>query len=487
MKAIMVTYDSLNRHYLPAYGCGWVQTPNFDRLAARSVVFDKSYVGSLPCMPARRELHTGRYNFLHRSWGPLEPFDDSMPEILHNHGIYSHLTSDHGHYWEDGGCTYHTRYKTWEISRGQEGDPWKPLVNPPPMPEHLGNLWPQDHVNRQFLTREKDQPQSVTFANGVEFLDNNHSADNWFLHIETFDPHEPFYTMPEYKEIYEQDYRGPQFDWPRYSPVSNEERPFIDHVRKMYAALVTMCDRNLGKVLDKMDQYGLWEDTLLIVNTDHGFILGEHDWWAKTAHVVFYEEIVHTPLFIYDPRSRQKGRNSQLVQTIDLAPTILDYFGLPKPKDMLGLSLLPTVADSSFVRDTCICGIHGAQVTCTDGRYKYVLAPNEDNQPLFNYTLMPTHMRCRFPVEEFTGMTLSDPFSFTKNCQVMRIAEYDYMSKLYKLPKPKLQSYLFDLVNDPGEINPIQNDELEQHFRQEIIRHLRENDAPSEQFERLGL
>ena len=99
MKAIMVTYDSLNRRFLSPYGCDWVQTPNFERLAEKCAVFDTCYVGSMPCMPARRELHTGRYNFLHRSWGPMEPYDDSMPQLLKENGIHSHLTSDHGHYW----------------------------------------------------------------------------------------------------------------------------------------------------------------------------------------------------------------------------------------------------------------------------------------------------------------------------------------------------------------------------------------------------
>ncbi|MEZ4618340.1 MAG: sulfatase-like hydrolase/transferase [Caldilineaceae bacterium] len=125
MRAIMVMFDSLNRHMLPAYGCDWTHAPNFARLAERTVRFDNSYIGSMPCMPARRELHTGRYNFLHRSWGPLEPFDDSMPELLDNHGIYTHLSTDHYHYFEDGGMTYHGRYTSWDFERGQEGDPWK--------------------------------------------------------------------------------------------------------------------------------------------------------------------------------------------------------------------------------------------------------------------------------------------------------------------------------------------------------------------------
>ena len=82
MKAVMVMYDSLRLQDLPCYGGTAIELPNFKRLAEHTAVFDNSYVCSMPCMPARRELHTGRANFLHRSWGPLEPFDDSMPEIL---------------------------------------------------------------------------------------------------------------------------------------------------------------------------------------------------------------------------------------------------------------------------------------------------------------------------------------------------------------------------------------------------------------------
>ena len=90
MKAVMVMFDSLNRRFLPPYGCGWVKAPNFERLMSHSVCFDNAYAGSLPCMPARRELHSGRYNFMHRGWGPLEPFDDSMPELLYRNGVLSH-------------------------------------------------------------------------------------------------------------------------------------------------------------------------------------------------------------------------------------------------------------------------------------------------------------------------------------------------------------------------------------------------------------
>jgi arylsulfatase A-like enzyme len=131
MRTIFVLFDSLNRRSLEAYGGSAIKTPNFSRLAERCITFDNHYVGSLPCMPARRDMHTGRLNFLHRGWGPLEPFDNSFAALMNKQGIYSHLVSDHYHYWGDGGATYHNRYDTYEFIRGQERDPWKAMVQPP--------------------------------------------------------------------------------------------------------------------------------------------------------------------------------------------------------------------------------------------------------------------------------------------------------------------------------------------------------------------
>ena len=319
MKAIMVMFDTLNRRHLPPYGCDWTHAPNFARLAERTVLFENAYVASMPCMPARRELHTGRYNFLHRSWGPLEPFDDSMPELLKQHGVHTHLITDHQHYWEDGGATYHTRYTTCELIRGQEGDPWKGVVGdfpvPPKTTNHPDAMWRQDWINRSYMPDEADQPQPHVFRLGEEFIRRNAAADNWFLQIETFDPHEPFFTHEKYKELYPHAYDGPHFDWPPYAPVT-ESPEMVEHMRYEYAALLSMCDHYLGKVLDLMDELDLWDDTMLIVNTDHGFLLGEHEWWAKMVQPM-YNEIAHVPLLIWDPRSRIQGERRQCARPDD--------------------------------------------------------------------------------------------------------------------------------------------------------------------------
>lgn len=481
----MLMFDSLNRRMLSPYGCDWVHTPNFARLAEKSVSFDISYVGSMPCMPARRELHTGRYNFLHRSWGPIEPFDDSMPEILRNNGVYTHLASDHYHYWEEGGCNYHTRYSSWEFSRGQEGDPWKPHIGHIDIPETIngdkGKWGRQDWVNRHYMAREEDQPQPKTFAMGEQFLRTNHAEDNWFLHLETFDPHEPYFSSQRFKDLYPHDYDGPVFDWPSYKRVT-ETPEQVQHMRYMSAALHSQCDHYLGRVLDLMDELELWDDTMLIVNTDHGFLLGEHDWWAKCSQP-FYNEIAHTPLFIWDPRCGKRGeRRRSLVQTIDLPATLLEYFGVDTPPDMQGVPLRETVASDAPVREAGLFGLHGAHVNVTDGRYVYMRAPaSAENRPLHEYTLMPTHMRHTFSPDELREATLAEPFGFTKACPVLRVPARPWLNA------HQFGTMLFDLESDPAQERPMTDPAVEQRMIEHMVRLMADNDAPSEQLERLGL
>ena len=495
MKAIMVMFDSLNRHMLSPYGCDWVHTPNFQRLAERSVTFDKSFVGSMPCMPARREIHTGRYNFLHRGWGPLEPFDDSMPEMLKKKGVLTHLVTDHYHYWEEGGANYHTKYTNARFSRGQEGDPWMADLNEPDFPSpnyerDRGGLWGrQDWVNRAHMQEEEKTPQAKTFAMGLQFLELNHEHDNWFLQVETFDPHEPYFSPDKYKQLYGFDFSKSTRDWPNYTFA--EEAPdhvkLFDHFRYLNAALISMCDAYLGKVLDAMDRFDLWKDTMLIVNTDHGFLLGEHDWWGK-CRMPFYNEIANTPFFIWDPREKVAGeRRDSLVQTIDIAPTVLEYFGLDIPKDMQGKPLRQVIASDSPVRQAALYGNHGGHVNVTDGKHVYMRAPvRPDNSPLFDYTYMPAHMRNPFSIEEMrdrlTG--LAEPFSFTKGCRTMKIdsSGSGAWSQAYKFG-----NLLFDIENDPKQENPLDDPELEKTMTEHLVREMKASDAPREQFQRLGL
>lgn len=376
MKTVFVLFNSLNRHMLSPYGGTRIPTPNFDRLAQRAKVYEKHYVGSMPCMPARRDMLTGHLSFLHRSWGPLEPFDNAFPETLKTKGVHSHLVTDHYHYFEDGGATYHPRYSTFEFVRGQESDPWKAMVRPPwdrlrekyhehqlqfmdDAPKHKAHM-----INREFIREEKDFPSVQVFAHGLDFLDRNRDADDWLLQIETFDPHEPFYAPERFKKPFDTGWTGGIRDWPRYARV--EELPDeAAELRANYYAVVSLCDDLLGRLLDEFDAHDMWQDTALIVTTDHGFLLGEHDFWAKNR-MNMYEEIVHIPLFVHDPRDPGPGRVDRLTQSTDIAPTILDLWDLSPQVEVQGKSVL-----RGNDREAMIFGYFGGAVNVTDGATTY--------------------------------------------------------------------------------------------------------------------
>jgi len=491
MRAIVVMYDTLNRRYLPPYGATGVHAPNFTELARRTVTFDNAYGGSMPCIPARRELHTGRYNFLHRGWGPLEPFDDSVPELLKQAGVYTHLITDHQHYWGDGGATYHMRFNTFEFVRGQEGDEWKGVVDDPaewadqPWQQARTNqqLRRQDRINRAYLADEATHPQTQVFDLGLDFIETNIAADNWLVQIETFDPHEPFFVPADYRRLYgRRAHRaGPDLDWPDYVPVTESEED-VEHVRTLYAALLSMCDASLGRVIQAMDRHRMWDDTLLVVCTDHGFLLGEHDWWGKNTPP-YYNETIHLPLFIWDPRERVAGeRRDALVQTIDLAPTLLDFFGLPPTPDMEGRPLRQVIRDNESHRTAGLFGIFGGHVNVTDGRWVYLRAPAEPgNVGLQEFTVMPTLMRGRMPVATLREARLAEPFRFTKGVPVLALPGVSYSDPY------AFGTMLFDLDADPLQLEPVIDDTVELRLATLMRDLMVENDAPASQFERMGL
>jgi len=448
-----------------------VYTPNFARFAERAVTFDNHYVGSLPCMPARRDLHTGRYNFLHRSWGPLEPFDDSWPELMKQAGIYSHIVTDHHHYFADGGGTYHQRYSSWELVRGQAIDRWKAHVN----------------ADMQSI---KQNYQVFELAQG--FLRKNHEQDDWFLQLECFDPHEPFHAPQRFRELYPRDYQGPILDWPIYDRVK-ESPEEIAELRANYAALTTMCDEYFGKLLDFFDTHDLWSNTCLILTTDHGFLLGEHDWWAKNRMPV-YDEIARIPLMIYHPNFATQGgsRRNALTQTIDLMPTVLQVHGQPVPEDVLGKSLLPSLHDDEGVRDAAIFGYFGAACNVTDGRYVYFRYPeNMSAEELFEYTLMPTRMTSRFAISELVDATLVNSFSFTKGVPLLKLkprTDSDGMAvEVQGMGLEDTQTALYDLYADPKQSSPLAAPVVEEKLIKAMADLMHEADAPEELFSRFGL
>ncbi len=482
MRAIMVMFDSLNRKWLPGYGGDPKQYPNFARLLERTAVFDQSWVCSMPCMPARRDIHTGRPNFTQTGWGPLQPYDESMPKMLADNGTSTHLVTDHYHYFEAGGANYHTQYSSWQSFRGKAGDPWKGQVAPPQVPSNINTKGgPQDWVNRQFWRSEADWSQVQTFDAGIDFLQRNHGDDNWFLQIETFDPHEPFFAPESCRAMHPQAGEEPIFDWPAYGPVAQTEEE-VGRIRDNYSALVTLCDRQLGRVLDFMDDQAMWRDTMLIVCTDHGFMLGEQGLFGKHFPTM-WDEIGHTPFYLWDPRAPDCAgqRRSSLIQpAIDLAPTLLSFFGMTPTANMTGFDLAPAIATDESPRDVAIMGNFARPITVTDGRYCYVRTVQNPDTTYYRYSSMPTAMRGFWPKDDYMGVEVHPPLPFTNGIPVVRYP------RQHSSPPDNGPCLLYDLVTDPGQTTPISDPQAETRLADAALAILKEAHTQPEYLHRFG-
>jgi arylsulfatase A-like enzyme len=516
VRTIFVLFDSLNRTALGAYGSKAIPTPNFDRFAERAVTFDTHYVGSLPCMPARRDMQTGRLNFTHRPWGPLEPFDNSYAQLLSAAGVYTHLISDHLHYFENGGWGYSQAFDSWEFIRGQEYDPLTVFTVPPVErireafdPRHYPtevlqegrtatrwtlpkDVWKRSRhaINKIDPWDEADYPTAQCFTQAFEFLNRNGKSNDWFLQVECFDPHEPFDAPDRYKERFATGYNGPILDWPLYEKCTNSAEE-IAEIRANYAALVAMCDDHFGRLLDWMDANEAWQDTALILTTDHGYLLGEHEWWAKNR-MPYYEEISHIPLMVWHPDNEPNSgkRVSALTQTTDLMPTILELHDVAPPEEVRAHSLFPLLSGQPSGRDTAILGMFGGPVCVTDGRYTYFRFPlTDDPSAVPVYTLMPSHLEELFSVRDLATAELVDGFDFTKGAPMMRVTLANKIgeSGMNILANWDAGNVLYDLLSDPGQTTPIQAPEIEARLTNAISEHFEAHDAPVELYAHYGL
>lgn len=492
MRVVTLMFDTLRRDVLPQYG-GGLDMPNFKRLEEKSITFDNFYAGSLPCMPARREMLTGHTNFLHRGWSPIEPFDTCFTEVLKKQGVYSHLVTDHQHYWEDGGATYHNRYNSYEFVRGQEGDLWKGHVNPSeeilskdvlknafhPMQRQM---FIHDLVNREYMKEEENYPQAKCVKLGLEFLEQNKDADNWYLQVECFDPHEPFLVPDRFKDMIDPELKNKEFDWPGYTSTRSLDNPsLIETGFDNYRALLLMIDEYLGKYLDFFDEHNMWEDTVLLLNTDHGFMFGEKEWSGKSVMPV-YEEIAHTPFALHIPKSELNGTHVDVIgQTYDIADTMYDLFNVADAPKTFGKSLLKLIENDD--REYGYTGYFGGHVNVFDKKHTYMRGSvNPQNRPLEEYTLMPMRMRSIFGKNDFMNTELSKGFGYFKDWDVLKV---DSNSMFYS---PFASgNMLFDREVDPNQENPIDDVALETKFIEALKAFMETEDAPKSQYQRLGL
>ena len=477
MKTIILAFDTLVRNMLPNYGNHYVKAPNFEKLHRNFTQFNNCYCGSLPCIPARRDLHTGRYNFLHRNWGPFEPFDFSVFKFLRDNGTNTHLITDHWHYAEEGGFGYHNQYSSWELIRGAEGDPFSPCFEK--LTNEYDNMYNQNGLlqNQYYCNKKALGDKSYTSLNvmkrAIDYLDKYHDKDNWLLHIECFSPHEPFDAPEKFKQLYDMDEKVERCNWPKYIQIDN----IPDDVKKAYAANISYCDELLGLLLDRAETYNLWNDTLIIIHTDHGFMLGEHSWLGKNEGPQ-YEEISHIPLFIHFPKMECLS-SEILVQTIDIAPTLLDYYNLPVNDSIIGKSILKMLKDNKG-HDSIIYGIHGGHVNYVELPYVYMKASvRSDNQPLETYTLLPLKGNEAFSKNEFIDCELLNDIKYANGFPILK------MAKRNRHDSYKYGDMLFNIADDPMELNNIKDKNMINLFNMKLYKKLSELEAPQSVLKRI--
>ena len=507
MNVLFVSIDSLRRDFLGAYSekpavVGYdVETDNLDRFAEKAAIFDTHYAGSLPCMPTRREWQTGTQEFLWRPWGPIEPFDATLPQLLRKNGTLTKLITDHYHYFQHGSHGYYEDYNGFSFVRGQEIDAWRTVPKEPDdrMRGRLAGA-ASTHPdslrfrNRNQYARNVDSFESVddffaprVFSAVTEWLERNQEWESWYCNMDSFDVHEPFHCPEPYASMYtDEDPRDGDLPiWPHYGRIDGGQSELterqLDFLRSQFAGKVTMVDHQFGDVLDTLDERNLWDETMVVVTSDHGFLLGDHGWIGKNDGPV-YDVLARTPLMIWHPDSPRMGeRVSELTSAVDLYATVLDALDVEIPGQTHSRSFHPLLmGETERHRDWALYGYWGSSVNVTDGEHTY-LHPCDGGVPTDCYST--TMMN---PRSWFTPVTPKHDADAGEFLPYSESPVWCYAGKSYEQHD---QPMLFDVRTDPRQRTNLAGDatDVEDELRGVLHDAMAELDAPETQFERLGL
>lgn len=382
MNVIFIMTDTFRRDHVGAYGNPWIHTPNLNRLARESAVFERAYLSSYPTVPNRWDLATGRWGFPFRGWQPMAPEDRTLAQSLSAHGFLTMLIHDTPMLSIDD-MNYTRGFNAFRWVRGHHLDPYNIVPKGPfPLPAEPYKLANPDRLHldlRNNAGRQHDRQFMVgkSVSEAIDWLEVNYNAGPFLLWLDMWDPHEPFdvpwYDWARYRNP---DYAGEQIVYPAYGRTNYMTAAEQENIRALYAGKVTMVDRWLGRLLEMIELLGLLKDTLIIWTTDHGHLFGEHDLQGKPSGELgkLYEETTHVPLFIRHPNGLGAGKRiDALVQPPDLMPTILEFLEVPIPDFVQATSLWPLITgQKNSIRDAAYSGLFSAPISlrATDKRIK---------------------------------------------------------------------------------------------------------------------
>ncbi|HOZ47584.1 MAG TPA: sulfatase [Candidatus Hydrogenedentes bacterium] len=354
MNIILVVFDSLRKDCVGAYGSppwGKVHTPHFDVFAEQSLVMTRMYPESLPTLPTRRALYTGRrvYPFHNADfhlkgdfvgapgWGPIPEEQDTLAEMLREAGYRTSLIADVYHMFKPS-KNYTRGFDQWMFLRGQETDPARsgPRLTQEELdhwlPREMQNEWTIRFIqscimNMRDRVNEADYLAPRVLREAALWLEQNQDADRFFLTVESFDPHEPWLVPPHYRKMYLKE-DGREQVKSGYADTSKMSRGLLARTQANYSGLVTMCDRWFGYFLEQLRVLGLLDNTMVVFTTDHGHSIGDRHYMGKRGYPSM-PEVYDVPLMIRFPGAEHAGTSSDMfVNHTDITATLLDVAGI---------------------------------------------------------------------------------------------------------------------------------------------------------------
>jgi arylsulfatase A-like enzyme len=362
-NVVMLIIDSLRKDHIGAYGNDWIKTPNLDALAKESLRFTRSYPESAPTICARRAIHTGTRTWPFKDWyvpqgetvalqgwQPIPNGQTTLAEMMRAAGYGTYFVTDNLQQYKPA-YNMHRGFDAFDFFRGQTTDKYKPLWTCPPediqrtlisdATSSTGGIpyFRQYFANVQHRQTEEDWFAPQVFTRASEVLETVSEGGPFFLTVDAYDPHAPWDPPEEYANLYSDGYEGQEPFAPVYGPSDYLTEEQLKRMNALYSAETTMMDRWLGHFLDKMEELNLFENTLVVLLSDHGILLGDHGSVGK-PHSQLYPGLIDVPFLIRHPEGRAAGETSDyFASTHDVAPTILGFLGAEQPEQVEGADL----------------------------------------------------------------------------------------------------------------------------------------------------
>lgn len=331
-NVVMFMTDDHGAWAMGAYGCNEMHTPHLDTLAAGGARFGRAYACTPVCSPSRMTWITGKIPSVHgvQDWlRPEDSFEKNTRRWLAGHTPYSEILAKNG--YTLGMCG---KWHMGEDDKAQAGFSYWATV-----PGGGGPYRNVEFVRNGTRARISEFKTDAVGDCALDFLDKT-KGKPFYLLMPFYAPHTPFDYQPE---KYREPYKDAAFQCFPNTPKHSWQNPGLRkhhgnrESMRSYSALVSGVDANVGRVVQKLEQMGVREDTVVIFTADQGWNAGHHGVWGKgngTWPFNMYEESIRVPLIWNHPGKIRPGQVlNAMVSSYDYFPTILDYIGVKAPGD----------------------------------------------------------------------------------------------------------------------------------------------------------